>query len=95
VALFALIHRKKHGHWCSPEEAVRGAVALLSIFGAATILVAFGFTRPPAVDELSVDSLGIIAVLVPIIVFGVSCRDIHAIFLKPKNNEPPKPPAQH
>ena len=61
-------------------------MAFLSIFGGATILVVFVFTRPPAVEELSGDSLGILAVLVAIILFGVSCREIRTIFIKPKTD---------
>lgn len=62
-------------------------MAFLSLFGGATVLVIFCFTRPPAVDELSGDSIGIIAVLVTINLFGVGCREIRNIFLPKSDSE--------
>jgi len=57
------------------------------VFSAITVFVIFGFTKPPAVDELSNESLSVMTLLMTVVVIGISVAEIRTIFST-------KPPAE-
>jgi hypothetical protein len=64
------------------EELLAGIVALLSIFSGITIGIIFILTKPPAIEELSGDSLGFIGLITLVFCVGVGVRDIVKTFFK-------------
>lgn len=92
------------GRGWDTEEAIRGIIAVLSLFGALTVLCIFLLTNPPAFDLLSDDSRFLVG-LISFIIMGVAgVREIWNVFfarvaIRPVNattnpvppTSPPKP----
>ena len=83
VAAIAVTKKVRQGHWLSLGDCIRTAAAVFTIFSGVLILCAFVFTKPPAIDALSRDSLGYIGTVVTIVTFVEGSREIKKLALGP------------
>jgi hypothetical protein len=83
VAAVAITKKVRQGQWLSLGDCIRTAAAVFTIFSGVLILCAFVFTKPPALDALSKDSLGYIGTVVTIVTFVEGSREIKRLVWGP------------
>jgi hypothetical protein len=81
--VFIFWRHKRYDSWPSVEQCVTLVLNLIAAIGGLTVGLVFLATNPPAVDLLPTNSLMIIGLIVPIIVFGYSFPKIRALFVPP------------
>jgi hypothetical protein len=60
------------------------------MIGGLIVMVVFLFTNPPAIEKLSGQTLALLGLLVPIIIFGKTYPQLKALFFPPEAPKPPK-----
>jgi len=90
VVVLAGWKRSRHGNWPSPEDYVALITSIVGILGGTTIGIVFLFTKPPAIDLLPSQSLLLVGLFTPIVMYSYTLPRLRTLFSPP--DIPEKPP---
>jgi ABC-type glycerol-3-phosphate transport system permease component len=89
MGLFSAYRKLRYRSWPGHQDYIIFVLSLGAMFGAVTVLVVFLLTKPPAIDLLSTQTLVLIGLLVPIIIFGNAYPKLRALLFPPRAPSPP------
>ena len=89
LVLFCLWRKLRYQSWPTHLDCITLVLSLGAMIGGITVLVVFLLTKPPAIDALSTQTLALIGVLLPIIIFGNAYPKLRALLFP---TQAPKPP---
>ncbi len=88
---FTIWRRRRYGSWPGHEDYVAVVTSIVAILGATTTGIVFLLTKPPAVELLPSQSLLLIGLFLPIVVYSYALPRLRGLFLPPEVEEkPPK-----
>jgi len=89
LGLFCTWRRLRYQSWPTHQDCIIFVLSLGAMIGGITVLVVFLLTKPPAIDVLSTQTLALIGLLLPIIIFGNAYPKLRALLFP---TQAPKPP---
>jgi heme A synthase len=89
LVAFCFYRKRRYQSWPTHQDCITFVLSLGAMIGGITVLVVFLLTKPPAIDMLSTQTLALIGLLVPIIIFGNAYPKLRTLLFPP---EAPKPP---
>ncbi|MBW8875387.1 MAG: hypothetical protein JF614_10535 [Acidobacteria bacterium] len=92
IVFVALVKKSRRKEGLSLGDCIRAAAAVFTILSGFLILCAFVFTKPPATDALSNESLGYIGTVVTIVTFMEGYQELKRL-LGASVGTPPPPPS--
>ncbi len=79
VGAFCVWRRLRYRRWPTHVDCVGFVLSLAAMIGGLTVMVVFLLTKPPAIDTLSTQTLVLLGLLVPIVVFGNAYPRLRAL----------------
>jgi hypothetical protein len=89
IVLLILWRRLKYGGWPGYEDYVALITSIVGILGGTTIGIVFLFTKPPAIDLLPSQSLLLVGLFTPIVMYSYTFPRIRALLFPPQIAEKP------
>jgi heme A synthase len=90
LLLFCVWRRWRYRSWPSYQDCIVVVLSLGAMIGGITVLVVFLLTKPPAIDVLSSQTLALIGLLLPIVIFGNAFPKLLAQLFPPQAPKPPQ-----
>jgi heme A synthase len=90
LGLFCVWRKRRYKSYPTHQDCIAFVISLGGMIGGITVMVVFLLTQPPAIDMLSGQTLGLVGVLVPIILFGKAYPPLKALLFPPEAPKPPK-----
>jgi len=91
IVLLILWRRFRYRSWPRLEDYIALITSIVGILGGTTIGIVFLFTKPPAIDLLPSQSLLLVGLFTPILMYSYTFPRIRALLFPPQIAE--KPPA--
>jgi hypothetical protein len=92
IGLLIIWRRLKDGSWPRLEDYIALITCIVGILSGTTIGIVFLFTKPPAIDLLPSQSLLLIGLFTPIVMYSYTFPRIRALLFPPQIAE--KPPTE-
>lgn len=89
VAGFGVWRRLRYRSWPTHQDCIGFVISLAAMIGGVAVMVVFLLTKPPAIDMLSGETLALLGLLVPFVIFGNAYPRLLALIFP---REAPKPP---
>jgi len=89
IVLLILWRRLRHGSWPGHEDYIALITSLVGILGGTTIGIVFLLTKPPAIDLLPSQSLLLVGLFTPIVMYSYTFPRIRALLFPPEIAEKP------
>jgi hypothetical protein len=86
---FSVSRRWRYGSWPGHEDCIAVVTAIVAILGGTTTGIVFLFTKPPAVDLLPSQSLLLIGLFLPIVIYSYALPRLRVLFFPPEVAERP------
>jgi len=79
VGAFCVWRRLRYRSWPTHLDCISFALILPAMIAGLTVMVVFLLTKPPAIDTLSAQTLVLLGLLVPIVIFGNAYSRLRAL----------------